>query len=247
MTVLAILAVAVAALAACAWRFAARRARAAEARAAALEAESLEQRRELWRLGKRAKSSGAAAPCDDAGPGRTAALDPLADAVAKIAGELAETRVLESLARGVVAAIGAKSARIVLHDRRTDRFARGPGARRADSGIEVGEEPPRQLEDAVLRCAMKRRARIERDGRDPALRSAFEPTASEVAYAVPLFDRAIASAVLVVEHDSPAGHGRAIDVLAAIGSLAYSNARLRATAQGGVDAAAAPETGGRRA
>lgn len=229
------------------WAASARRARSYQARAAELEAESLEQRRELWRLGRSGKSGAGAATATGNDATRDSAIDALAPAVRKIAAELHEARVLESLVTGVVTATHARAARVVLHDRRTDRFSRGLAARRTESGVQVAEEAPRPNEDAVVRCAMKRRERIIRDGRDPSLRTAFDPTDRGLAIAAPLFDRAIAAGVLLVDHDDPEPHGAAIDVLAAIGSLALGNARLRAIEKPGGELASSGNGGGRHA
>lgn len=199
-------------------------------RARRLELESLEQRREIWRLQKLKKGDLRATP----GTGEVAdrndeALAAIASAVSRISGELHEARVLESIARGAVESAGATSVRIVLHDRRTDRFGRGPSARRDDKGvIVIADESPRGTEEAVLRSAMKRRARIQRDGSDPTARGVFESADRELTMAAPLFDRAIAAAVVLVDGDPGAVREHAIDVLAATGSLALANARLRA-------------------
>lgn len=196
-----------------------------------LELESLEQRREIWRLQKQKKGDSRTNPGAGDGSDRNdETLASIAVAVTRIVGELHEARVLESIARGAVEAAGATTARIVLHDRRTDRFGRGPSARRDEKGeIVIAEEPPRGTEDAVLRSAMKRRARIRRDSRDPTARGVFEAADRELAMAAPLFDRAIAAAVVLVDGDVGTVREHAIDVLAAAGSLALANARLRAS------------------
>jgi hypothetical protein len=195
-----------------------------------LEADSLQQRREIWRLQKsKQPATPSAAPAGDAGgtvPARLAAV------CLEIGAELHENRVLEATVRGVLRVLGSGAARVVLHDRRTDRFVGGAGATHRDGAIVLSSEAPRPTEDLLLRATIRRRGHLLRQGGDPATRSLFDAAGEAVTAVAPLFDRALVTGLLVVEGTISTDTADVLDVLATTCSLAVANARARTTSTG---------------
>lgn len=195
----------------------------AQMRIRELETESLEQRRAIYRLKKDDPNRGPRASTSQQPMHATDSA--LASAVAAISTELNESRLIECIVRSTLETLVVDGVSLHLHDRGSDRFQRGVAFVRADSAISRIERAVSPEDEVVLRLALKRRIAIARDASDGEVRRAFEVAPRELLLAVPLFDRAVVSGVLLI-------HGRTCDraaaeILAATGSLALSAVQRR--------------------
>lgn len=188
-----------------------------------LENESLEQRRAIYRLKKDDPSRGQRASASQQPTHATAS--ELANAVQAISSELNESRLIECIVRSTLESLAAAGASLHLHDRGSDRFQRGIAFVRTESSISRVERVVSPEDEVVLRLALKRRVAITREATDSEIRRAFEVAPRELILAVPLFDRAVVSGVLLILGQTC--DRAAAEILAATGSLALSAVQRR--------------------
>ena len=194
----------------------------------------VELRRELYRLKKASREGHRHDPQAPVRPVEPDPRDPAAPAVVdtetlervvgQIANSLTEHRVIEATLSSVRELLGVDQVKLHLHERGTDLFLPG-----RTISAESGEQPVGENE-TLLQLVRSRRELLCRASSDESVSRAFSVARPELELAVPIFDRAMLTGVLLTsrpERPGPDGN-RLITVLAAASGLALSAARLAA-------------------
>lgn len=147
----------------------------------------------------------------------------LAEATRLISSSLTETRIIESTLDVLSRLTGNDRAVFHAHDRSADLFLPGSALRREDR-VQVGQN------ELLLRAVLHKRELVYRGDQDADVARAFEAGDPALEWAVPVFDRAMLTAVVLVGRPAtPLGNAaELLAVLTGSCGLALSSARLLA-------------------